>query len=248
MDLQGTPLPGKRSTKVTNDPEASRNPISESAGPVAGDSLAAESSMTGGAFSQNRGSEPLGVAAGQSTLNTTDTSAATKLPAAPVGTKREDITRQEKYPDALGGQGNFPGAHLPQSGYTGGPTGAKQTQSQGTHASSQQKSSHTQAPASGSGYHSQYNGGQAPSYVADVTGDFGDKKPKGRNLTEGGFDDSNNASFNTDIGSQNDPGRLAENKFQRREAESGPDAAGGARQKGVDNQHWYQPLQPDQRA
>lgn len=67
-------------------------------------------------------------------------------------------------------------------------------------------------------------------------------------MTEGGFDDSNNASFNTDIGSENDPGRLAENKFQRREAESGPDAAGGARQKGVDNQHWYQPLQPDQRA
>ncbi|KAL4895840.1 hypothetical protein BDV59DRAFT_173242 [Aspergillus ambiguus] len=250
MDLQGNPLPhGQRSTKVTNDPEASRNPIFESAGPVAGDSLAAESSMTGGGFSENRGAQPLGVTAGQSTLNTTDTSGATKLPSASVGTQRENIHRQEKYPDALGGQGDYPGAHLPESGYTGGPTASKQNigVGQGGYPASQ-KLNQGQAAASGSGYQSKYNAGQAPSYVSDVTGDLGSKKPKGKNLTEGGFDDSNNASFNTDIGSKNDPGRYAENTFQRYEAESGPDAGGGPRQKGVDSGHWYQHLQSDQRA
>lgn len=187
--------------------------------------------MRGGAYSQNRGAEPLGVTAGQSTLNTTDTSAATKLPSAGVGSQREDLNRQQKYPEALGGQGDFPGTHLPHSGYAGGPTAAKKG-----------------ASASGSGYQSQYNAGQAPSYVQDVVGDLSNKKPKGKNLTEGGFDDSNNASFNNEIGTENDPGRYALNSFQRKEAESGPDAAGGPRQKGVDNTHWYQALDSDQRA
>jgi hypothetical protein len=44
--------------------------------------------------------------------------------------------------------------------------------------------------------------------------DLPQSKPHGRNLQEGGFDDSApNASFNQDIGGKNDPGRLAEQKF-----------------------------------
>jgi hypothetical protein len=75
------------------------------------------------------------------------------------------------------------------------------------------------------------------------------KQPKGKNLMEGGFEstDRNNASFNSEIGSKQDPGRAAEQKFQRHVAESGNDV-GGPRQKGVDNQNWYQPLEHDQRA
>ncbi|KAE8153875.1 hypothetical protein BDV25DRAFT_136440 [Aspergillus avenaceus] len=245
MDLQGTPIGHKSSTKVTNDP-AANNTINEPSGPVAGDSLAAESATRGGGFSQNRGAQPMGVSGSHSTLNNKDTSAATKLPSAPVGTARENIHRQEKYPEALGGQGDFPGAHLPHSGYAGGPTGAKQQQQQQQQQNSQQ---HGTASASGSGYQSQpSNVGAAPSYVQDVVGDSGHKKPKGKNLQEGGFDAGNNASFTTDIGSENDPGRLATKGFQQKQAESGPDGTSAGRQKGVDNNQWYQHLQSDQRA
>lgn len=153
--------------KVTKDPEATRNPISEPSGPVANDSLAAESATHGGAFSQNRGAEPTGASG---------------------------------------------------SNYVGGGGGSGQ---------------------------SQYNGGAAPSYVADLKGDVGGHgKPKGKNLQEGGFDSDPkyNASFNAEIGSKDDPGRFGENDMQRRVADSGPDAGGGPRQKGVDNQHLFQNL------
>jgi hypothetical protein len=253
MDLQGTPIPpGTRSTKVTTDPAASRQPIEEPSGPVANDSLAAESVRRGGAFADNRGAEPMGVSGQKSTLTNTDTSSASTLPSAPVGAMREDRQRQEKYPEALGGQGNFPGTHLPETGYTGGPTQVKQQMGMHAgeyHASEKMTGEQTAAAASGSGYRSQYNAGQAPSYVNDVINSNKNQQPKGKNLTEGGFEstDRNNASFNSEIGSNDDPGRAAENKFQRHVAESGNDV-GGPRQKGVDNQTWYQPLEPDQRA
>lgn len=232
MDLQGTPLPhGARSTKVTTDPSAYQNPIEEPSGPIANDSLAAQSVRQGGAFSENRGAEPLGVSGSKSTLNNTNTSAATELPSAPVGGLRDDRERQEKYPEGLGGQGDFPGAHSEQ-GYAGGPTAAKQQM--GMHAGEY-------SAASGSG--PSHVAGEAPSYVNDVTDSYKHTKPDGRNIHEGGFssNDKKNASFTTEIGSDQDPARAAINKFQRANAESGPDA-GRARQKGVDDQHPYQAL------
>lgn len=232
MDLQGTPLPhGARSTKVTTDPSAYQNPIEEPSVPIANDSLAAQSVRQGGAFSENRGAEPLGVSGSKSTLNNTNTSAATELPSAPVGVLRDDRERQEKYPEGLGGQGDFPGAHSEQ-GYAGGPTSAKQQM--GMHAGEY-------SAASGSG--PSHVAGEAPSYVNDVTDSYKHTKPDGRNIHEGGFssNDKKNASFTTEIGSDQDPARAAINKFQRANAESGPDA-GRARQKGVDDQHPYQAL------
>ena len=193
----------------------------------------------------------MGVSGGQSTLKNTDTSAATTLPSAAVGTQRENIDRQEKYPDALGGQGDFPGPHVPQTGYVGGSTAAKKDLGIGVgHGQYQSAHKINQATADDTGYKSQYNGGQAPSYVTDVTGQLGNTKPHGKNLHEGGFssDPKYNASFNSDIGTRQDPGRDGENAFQRRVAESGPDAGGGPRQKGLDNEHWYQPLARDQAA
>ncbi|RAK98571.1 uncharacterized protein BO80DRAFT_411968 [Aspergillus ibericus CBS 121593] len=262
MDLQGQPIPsGQRSTKVTSDPERRNNPIQEPSGPVTNDSLAAESATKGGAFSQNRGAQPMGVSGGQSTVRTTDTSAATKLDS--------NADTQEKYPEALSGQGGYPGAHELKSGYVGGPTSAKQDlginqdqypasqklSQQGQGQGRQQQSSggagyqQQSAPASGSGYNSQYNAGAAPSYTEDVTSHLGNTKPKGANLKEGDIpDDAPNASYTTDIGSENDPGRYAQARFQRKAAESGPDGTPAGRQKGVDNQHWYQHLQSDQRA
>lgn len=240
MDLQGNPLPhGAHSTKVTTDPRAQQQPIEEPSGPVTNDSLAAESVRKGGAFSSNRGAEPMGVSGYQSTVNNADTSAATTLPSAPVGGLREDRESQQKYPEALGGQGNFPGAHLPQSGYKGGSTAAKQEL--GLKAGEY-------ATASGSG-HSQYNSGQAPSYVSDVTGDVQHAKPDGPKVHEGGFhsNDAKNASFNADIGSDQDPGREALNRFQRSNARTAYDS-GRADEKSVNAQTPYEHLAQDQRA
>ncbi|OJK04736.1 hypothetical protein ASPACDRAFT_109553 [Aspergillus aculeatus ATCC 16872] len=267
MDLQGQPIPpGQRSTKVTSDPERYEQPINEPSGPVTNDSLAAESATKGGAYSQNRGAQPMGVSGKNSTVTNTDTSSARKI-------DPDHRDTQDKYPEALGGQGNFPGAHLPESGYTGGSTAAKQElglnkgeysaagkqqqqpqqkntdqihphQHQPRHPVGQQQKQ-TGAPASGSGY----QGGVAPSYVQDVLHNLGNTKPKGTNLKEGDIpDDAPNASYTTDIGSENDPGRLAQGGFQLRSAESGPAGTSAGRQKGVDNEQPFQALQSDQRA
>lgn len=245
MDLQGTPIaPGPRSTKVTTDPRAYQQPIEEPAGPVANDSLAAESVRRGGAFSENRGAEQMGVSGNQSTLKNTDTSAASTLPSAPVGSLRGDSQQQEKYPEGLGGQGNFPGTHV--TGYSGGSTAAKQEM--GLHKGEYAASRHLpgQAAASGS---SQYNNGPAPSYINDVNDGYQNVKPKGKKLHEGDFnpDEGQNASFTSEIGSEMDPGRVAEEKFERRVAESAL-SAGVPHQKGVENQNPYQTLESDQRA
>lgn len=238
MDLQGNPLPhGARSTKVTTDPR-SQQPINEPSGPITNDSLAAQSVREGGAFSANRGAQPVGVSGNQSTVNNTDTSAHT-LPPISVGGLRENSEDQQKYPEGLGGQGNFPGAHLPQSGYTGGTTAAKQEL--GINAGEY-------STASGSG-RSQYNAGQAPSYVSDVTGDIQHSKPDGRNIQEDGFDFNNahNASFNADIGSNQDPGREAINHIQRKNARTANDS-GRTDEKNVNTQTPYEHLAQDERA
>lgn len=159
-----------------------------------------------------------------------------------------------KYPEALGGQGRFPGAHVPESGYVGGSTSAKKDigiESKEYPASTKLDPEQDLPTAKAqSEYRSQYNGGTAPSYVADVVGQLGNAKPKGNNLREGGFDSNpnTNASFTADIGTRKDPGRLAENKFQRMTQESAADAGVPDRQKSLDSQHWYQPLKRDQKA
>ncbi|KAF7717469.1 Uncharacterized protein PECH_000482 [Penicillium ucsense] len=245
MDLQGTPIgTGHRSTKVTTDPLAHQQPIQEPSGPVATDSLAAESVRTGGAFTENRGAEPTGPSGSNSTLNTTDTSAASKLPSAAAGSQRENTERQEKYPEALGGQGNFPGTHV--SGYAGGSTAAKHEMGLnkgGNSASYQQQSG--QAKASGS----QHVGGQAPSYVTDVTPGHQAQQPKGVGKQDAQFSSKDkNASFNSEIGSENDPGRFAEEKFQRENAFSTNDSGRTHQKGGVQGENVYNTLQGDQRA
>lgn len=72
--------------------------------------------------------------------------------------------------------------------------------------------------------------GTAPSYVDSQFVDGGG--PKGKNLKEGGFEsnDRNNASFTSEIGGKNDPGRLAERQFQKLNAAAGgvpPKQSGG---------------------
>ena len=84
----------------------------------------------------------------------------------------------------------------------------------------------------------------APTYVTSVTS-AGQTKPKGKNLTEGGFDDDpkNNASFNSDIGTENDPGKAAELQFQKQQAAT---VGSGPRQSGITGDGQYDILETDQ--
>jgi len=88
------------------------------------------------------------------------------------------------------------------------------------------------------------NVGTAPTYVNSQYVDAGG--PKGKNLHEGGFEsrDANNASFNSEIGSKNDPSRLAEQKFQRQNADYDGEA-GIPRQDGVLEDNAYETLKRD---
>lgn len=246
MDLQGKPIPsGHKSTKAT-DSRTYNNPIIETSGPVANDSLAAESVRRGGEYAQNRGSQPLGVSGSSSTLNNTNISGASTLPAIPnhagASSRHEDQPRTEKYPEELGGQGKYPGAHVPETGYVGGSTKAKQELGIRGH---EYPASRRTIEDGENGYRSKFNDGQAPSYVNSVVDPVGNSKPKGTNLHEGGFNDNPryNASFNSEIGSQKDPGRLAERNFEQdtfRTVGAGPAAYN------LDKQTWYQPLNRDQ--
>jgi len=184
--------------------------LQESAGAVASDSLAADSTRAGGGFSENRGSEPQGVSGSNSTFANTNTSGAHRLnPASDAESRmaQDDWAEEKKlgaastsYPNATGGQSTA----LAVEDTTGSSETGGSTSSAGT----------------------------APSYVGSQFVDAAG--PKGKNLTEGGFESNNrnNASFNSEIGSKNDPGRLAEASFQRANADAAGDA-GMPRQKGT---------------
>lgn len=209
-------------TQVT-DPNAPS--IEESTGAVANDSLAAESTRADGGFASNRGSEPQGVSGSNSTFANKNTSGATRLDPASDAEARQaegDWAEEKK----LGGTGNrYPDA------VGGQAKGLAVTDTQGSYETGGASS----------------NAGAAPSYVASQYVDGGG--PKGKNLTEGGFEsnDSKNASWNQDIGGKNDPGRLAEQKFERLNA--GADStAGQPRQKGVSGDNSYDALGGDTQA
>ncbi|KAH8811176.1 hypothetical protein F5884DRAFT_267068 [Xylogone sp. PMI_703] len=232
------------SLEVTTDPAARNEPIREGAGAVANDSLAAESTRAGGGFSQNRDSEPLGVKGGNSTFTTTDTSGARKLPPTTDASHRGEPAEQKRYPEGLGGQPDFPGAHVPTTGYVGGASGSNEQQGHGVYNASakiQESDDNSQGTS---------NAGTAPSYVATQTQSMGSTKPKGANLKEGvDIDDSNNASWTTDIGSENDPGRLAANQFKHSGSGSATSATGGPRQTELEKDSQpYAPLQAEQEA
>ncbi|KAL8694767.1 MAG: hypothetical protein Q9218_000613 [Villophora microphyllina] len=246
----------------TTDPEAYQNSTREGAGPVASDSLAAESSNAGGAFSENRNSEPQSVSGSSSTFNNTDTSGATKLDPAPDAAEREAKEAWREVPDeARGttgqkyseGAGNvdFAGSSNPDGTYSGGssdskndsgdsgytPSGIRGGATPGTDDST--NSAQTESASS--------NAGEAPGYVSSVKSDPAQTgKPHGKNITEGGFesDDKNNASFNSDIGDENDPGRAAEQQFQNTTQTS---AGGkGEQQYKVTGDGQYDALETDQ--
>jgi len=201
-------------TKVT-DPNAPI--IEEGAGALASDSLAAESAKEGGGFSENRNT------GSNATSTYSNTSGATRLDPASDAEARlaqQDWEEERK----LGARS------------TAYPTAAG-GQSKGLAVENTQGSYQTGGTSS--------NAGTAPSYV-NAQSKISPGGPKGKNLTEGGFesDDSKNASFNSDIGSKNDPGRLAEEKIQRENADAAGDAA-MPRQKGMSGDNEYDALGGD---
>ncbi|KAL8913739.1 MAG: hypothetical protein Q9171_001473 [Xanthocarpia ochracea] len=227
---QGQPLGStSQGMKHTTDPEAYQNPIIEGAGPVASDSLAAESTRSGGAFSSNRNAEPQSVSGSSSTFNNTETSGARVLDAAPDAAEREakeawqevpDEARGlsgQKYPEGVG-SANFSGIHS-EHGYYGGPTHAKREVGESGYAPSGIRGGAAPGSSDDSGESntSSSKADPAPGYVASVYSEPAQTgKPHGKNITEGGFDpdDSKNASLTSDIGSKDDPGRAAEEQFQ----------------------------------
>ena len=226
MDLQGTPLPPtNRGTKVTHDPR-SQQPVEEPSGPVTNDSLAAESVRQGGGFSANRGAEPMGVSGDQSTVNNTDTSASIKLPSAQTAAQRQDRHEEQKYPECVVGQGNFPGT-MSENGYAGGPTATKKEM--GIKA----------------GEYSTTGGSSGRSQPSDKSQpDVGASENKRGGLPS---DNAKNVSFDSEIGSSQDPGREALNRFERSNAHSAYDSA-RPHQKGTDGHTIYENLESDQRA
>lgn len=245
--------------KVKTDPAGLRSPIQEGAGPVTSDSLAAESTRSGGGFAQNRDSEPLAVKGSNSTFNTTDTSAADVLPPA------SDAAHRSGPEEELSGLGKGDAAGAEKgSGTSFGGKGEHeqpehQTRSEGAPISQDVKTSSGQGQEAGThttGQHHGHHGGRkhhksgidtthqpepAPTYVkADILDQPLHPKPKGRNLTEGGIeDDAPNASFTAEIGSQDDPGRLAELKFAAAMAHSARDSGYGPKQKKITNDDQY---------
>ncbi|TVY82337.1 hypothetical protein LSUE1_G002496 [Lachnellula suecica] len=202
-------------TKVT-DPNAPA--IQEGAGPVASDSLAAESSRADGGFASNRGSEPQGVKGANSTFANQNTSGATRLDPSSDAEARlaqDDWAEEKKLSSSLGGQAKGLAVTDTQGSYETGGASSK--------------------------------AGTAPSYVSSQYID--PAGPKGSNLTEGGFEsnDKKNASWNSDIGGKNDPGRLAEQKFQSANADVG-DSAGMPRQTGESGDNTYDALGGDTQA
>lgn len=146
----------------------------------------------------------------------------------------------------MGGQGDYPGTHLPESGYTGGSSRAKQELGLQGHEYQTQKRNAAEAGGSGT-INSAHYGGEAPTYVNPVVQNPGSTKPKGTNIREGGFDSntSKNASFSSDIGTKNDPGRLAEQQFERGNAKSANAAGFSA---SIDRDQPYQALGRNEQA
>lgn len=285
---------------MKSDP-LSDHPRAERAGPVASDSLAAESTRQGGGFGENRGAEPLGVKGSSSNFANTDTSGATTLAPARDATERDahateyDISKDlkgpggRKYPEALGGQVDDPQRAHGSETYSGGSAEAKeeprsvesgdQSADAGSNPSGNQaREEPGQASNSGgsvretrdaeAGNQAREETGQAsnsddsvretrdaeaslprnpaPGYAAYIASSTSGGKPKGKDLTEGGFDDdpANNASLNPDVDSENDPAREAIKHFQGVTQSASGDA--GPAQKKLSGEGQYDVLGTDE--
>ena len=156
----------------------------------------------------------------------------------------------KKYPEGADGQSDIPGHSLdgkPASGLRGvtGPSSSMGTSGQTSGSEGETASSENTVKGEGGA-----DVDAAPGYVASVVSEANKTgKPKGKNLTEGGFDDdpSNNASFTSDIGAEDDPGRKAEADMQKK-AQSASGGTGPRQAPGESDGSQYDVLDTDQAA
>ena len=148
----------------------------------------------------------------------------------------------------------FDGQHN-ADGYAGGSSDAKQSLSDQTNGDNVYQASGIRGGGTddvteegNKGGSSTNAAGTAPSYVSSVASDPAQTgKPKGKNITEGGFDSdsSNNASFNNEIGTENDPGRVAEQTLVNA-AQSASGGTGPNQKLGDSDNSQYDVLKSDQ--
>ncbi|KAH7092060.1 hypothetical protein FB567DRAFT_516393 [Paraphoma chrysanthemicola] len=190
--------------KVTTDPEGNRNPIYEGAGTVTSDSLAAESLKNDGDFGSGN---PKAAASNQpsasTNTNNTDTSSATRLDPAVDAHAREaqEGWSEESSIKASKGLGKESGV---------GPTYNSIGSSVNSSGTTRGVSTTSQVGADG------VQGNIAPeaAYAHDRSHDI--SKPAGTNITED--ENLKGKTVFGEIGTKNDPGRLAEQEFAKRDA------------------------------
>jgi len=112
-----------------------------------------------------------------------------------------------------------------------------------------------QGDDSGNAEHNTSTGGSRNAGIAPTGGYSGSAerargenefKPHNNNITEGGFDsNAPNAGFNQDIGTEKDPGRLAEQNLEARNAQSARDSVSGP--SGVTGKGTYDALRSEER-
>ncbi|KAF1962297.1 hypothetical protein CC80DRAFT_588862 [Byssothecium circinans] len=215
-------MPTSAGTKVTDY----KNAVPESVGVVTSDSLAAESLKGSGTFGEGN---PHAAASKQpshsTTTNTTDTSAATKLPPAVDAEAREAQEGWSETQQLQAGKGLGKEFGVGPTYNTNSGSGASSNFSSGA----------------GGGA----TGGLVGGYAgADAKAqDPGLSKPKGKNLTES--NDLEGKTPFSEVGTDSDPSRLAEQKLAQRNAQSGLDAGYPRTSVGQNGEHPYSALKDE---
>ncbi|KAJ4376252.1 hypothetical protein N0V83_001535 [Neocucurbitaria cava] len=198
-------MPTSHGQKVTTDPESTRNPIQEGVGTVTSDSLAADSIKGGGSFGEGN---PKAAASKQpsasTTTNTTDTSNTKKLDPAVDAHAREaqEGWSEEKSYNSSKGLGKESGV---------GPT----YNDVGSGVNSSGDARGVSTGTSGGSDNVQGNVAPTGAYAGQDL-DSGVLKPKGKNVTEDP-ELKGNSKFG-EIGTDQDPARVAELEFAKRDA------------------------------
>ncbi|KAK5264754.1 hypothetical protein LTR96_009921 [Exophiala xenobiotica] len=193
----------------------------EPTGPVASDSLAAESLKNHGGFAENAHAAASRQPGSSSTLNNTDTSAAKVLPPAADGTQREKqyapATLSLGADEGKAGASDFGASTVGSGSATGPDPNIKSGSAAATGGSG--NTSTGGGPTAGAGIRPHVDA--APGYTSTVTGaaaPSGTYKPKGANLEDADATESmpKPKTFIGDVGGSHDPGRIAEQNFEAR--------------------------------
>ena len=254
----GSTAMGSRAAQPNQkDPHLQQEPT----GPIASDSLAAESLESGGAFARNDHATAMGVKGASSTLANDDTSGARRLAPAADAEDREagDLAQNDssvmgnsglKYPEGAG-HAEFSGNHNLE-GYTGGPSSARGATAKGEYSTglgSTKGGTGGAGHTSGETHRSQAAGAgtTAPTYAARTAGTLrseGELKPRGSNLHEGLEGKEIRGTHTGDVGGPHDPGREAEGRFEKMNANvaAGGGGGGGPRQDHLDSENPYAAL------